>query len=536
MNKTINLLLGFIFAMTSQNLYALTASTQGAVSNDFLFIENNIDNEYFITPSSLDPRISGSNTWVKYGDKQESLGYIGLVGWTANTNYYKDIWIDGSPINEPFNGIRCTSGANCPSSGYISADLVDKYGFYHTKATGAGTGGGAYGFASLTESAFEYFKSLTVGSSETLMLNFCRTQINFDYSSGARCKDQSSGNWYIRPYTLNKIGQLTLVSTNAFQELWIASDGTPSISKDSGYCELGTVSGTDGVICKMVAYSFNQIQNLSNSLYIQMYADSSLLGFSPAASTVKFSGDTQTWYNYSATTTRYHSVLKNGGEYIYVFLSKTFLKNMVDRGVSISNGQPFTFSFRNTATPESGYYQFSPSLHLDIIPKEYGISIKSKDNSFSSIAEGTIGDNAPIEMDYIITISGPRQADSITAQVIGDATTISGIPYCLFKSLQDNLSVPIPAYLQYITKSGGIAQKRNSCSEDAIEISDALWQQTPWDANNTDDGNYFNTDLKIMFPMNDSHSLLTVSGTDWEGIVNATGEIKVTANWLGVTP
>lgn len=63
-------------------------------------------------------------------------------------------------------------------------------------------------------------------------------------------------------------------------------------------------------------------------------------------------------------------------------------------------------------------------------------------------------------------------------------------------------------------------------------MRDAQWQQTPRDANNTDDGSYFATDLKLLFPMNDSRSMLTVSGADWEGVVSASGEIKVTANWV----
>lgn len=79
-------------------------------------------------------------------------------------------------------------------------------------------------------------------------------------------------------------------------------------------------------------------------------------------------------------------------------------------------------------------------------------------------------------------------------------------------------------------------QKRNSCSEAAVSMRDAQWQQTPWDANNNDDGSYYATDLKLLFPMNDSRSMLTVSGADWEGVVSASGEIKVTANWVGVTP
>ena len=535
MNKSLSLIFGCAFAVLSPSAWALSASTQAAVNNNYLFIENNVDNEYFITPSSLDPRISGSNTWVKYGNDQDSLGYIGIVGWVANTSYYKDMWIDNSPISEPFRGIRCTTGANCPASGYIAAELTDQFGFYHTKATGSGIAGGYYGFASLTDSAYEYFRNMSVGSAETYNLNFCRTTIDYDYAAGQRCKDQSSGNWYIRPYTLNKIGHLSLVSTNAFQELWVASDGTPSITKDSGYCELGVVSREDGVICKMISYNLNQTSNLTASLRIRMYADSGLLGFTPAAATIKYSGDGQTWTNFSSTSV-YYNVFSNSGEYVYVFLSKTFLKNMVDRGVSITNSQPFTFAFTNSVTPESGYYQFTPSLQLNIVPKEYGISIISSDNSTSASGSGTIGETAPIEMDYTVTVSGPRQADSITAQVIGESTTINNVPYCLFTSTQGGLAVPIPAFLQYNSQSGGVVQKRNSCSEAAISMRDAQWQQTPWDANNTDDGSYFATDLKLLFPMNDSRSMLTVSGADWEGVVSASGEIKVTANWVGVTP
>jgi hypothetical protein len=527
-------MLGCVVLSFSPGAFALTASTQAAVSNNFIFIENNVDNEYFMTPSSLDPRFSGSNTWVKYGTDQDSLGYIGIVGWVASTSYYRDMWIENSPISEPFRGIRCTTGTNCPASGFIAAELTDRQGFYHTKATGSGIAGGYYGFASLSDSAYEYFRNMTVGGTESYNLNFCRTTVDYDYASGARCKDQASGNWYIRPYSLTKVGHMSLESTNAFQELWIASDGTPSISKDSGYCELGVVSNVDGVICKMISYSFNQTSNLTSSLRMRMYADSSLLGFTPAAATIKYSGDGQSWTNYSATAI-YYNIFSNGGEYVYVFLSKTFLKNMVDNGTSITSSQPFTFAFTNSVTPESGYYQFTPSLQLNIVPKEYGISIVSSDNTTSASGSGTIGDDEAIEMDYLVTVSGPRQADTITAQVVGDSTTVNGIPYCLFTSSQGGTDVPIPAYLQYTSQSGGLTQARNSCSEDPISLNEALWQQTPWDANNTDDGSFYTTNLTLLFPMNDSRSALTVAGADWEGVVSASGEIKVTANWVGVT-
>ncbi|CBG89662.1 hypothetical protein [Citrobacter rodentium] len=514
---------------------ALNARTSGSVSNNFLFIENAVDKEYLITPSLLDPRFSGSNTWVKYGTTQVSLGYFGYVGWLTPANYYQDLWIDNSPIDGPFRGSRCYKGTQCPESGFIAGQGTDKNGVYHVQvAPVAGVVGGAYGFASLTDSAYEYFRNMPTGSSETYVFNRCYTSVNYDYSSGERCKDQNSGLWNYINYTLTKRGHLSLESTNAFQELWVASDGTPGIAKDSGYCELGIVDNNDGIICKMVKYNLQQSTNLTASLTFRAYIDTDMLGFTPTATSVKYSGDGSTWYNYNASTI-YYNVFKTSGEYIHIFLSKNFLKKLVEAGVSITNSQPFTFGFYNGLTPESGHYQFTPSLQLNIVPKEYGISILSSDNTTSASGSGTIGDSNPIEMSYRVTVSGPRQADTITAQVIGDSATVDGVPYCLFQSAQDGISVPVPAYLQYNSRSGGVIQKRNSCSEAAIEMGDAQWQQTPWDMNNTDDGSYFMTDLKLLFPMNDPRSLFTVTGNNWEGVVSATGEIKVTANWMGVT-
>ncbi|HDC4616795.1 TPA: fimbrial protein, partial [Enterobacter cloacae] len=72
MKKSANIIIPLLIvgALTPFTAKALTATSSGSVSNNFMFIENAIDGEYFITPSSLDPRFSGSNTWVKYGTSQ----------------------------------------------------------------------------------------------------------------------------------------------------------------------------------------------------------------------------------------------------------------------------------------------------------------------------------------------------------------------------------------------------------------------------------------------------------------------------------
>jgi hypothetical protein len=64
-------------------------------------------------------------------------------------------------------------------------------------------------------------------------------------------------------------------------------------------------------------------------------------------------------------------------------------------------------------------------------------------------------------------------------------------------------------------------------------MTNAVWVQTAWNAN-VNDGFFFTTTLKLLFPMDDPHSQFTTNGHDWMGVVNATGDVKVTATWIGV--
>ncbi|KII68165.1 Fimbria adhesin EcpD [Thelohanellus kitauei] len=457
---------------------------------------------------------------------------MGYSLWYSSGQYF-DMWITDSPIPSPFQGIRCmSSGSTCPADGYIAANYTDTNGFYHTKS-GIGTeGNGMYGFASLSASAYEYFDAMAVGAKETYILNFCHTATDYDYSADSKCADLTSGaTWSTLNYTLTKNGVLTLNGTGGELEIFVASDGTPSLGLGSQFCSIGVVSNVTGVICKLISYNLEQNAN-ANLLSFSMKGNSSVLGFTPEASTVKYSPDGTKWYNYTEST-YYQNVFSTSGEFVYVFLSNNFLKQVVDAGVSIKGQSPFIYHFNNGYTVFSGYYDFSPTNSISIVPKKYGISIISSDYSASPSNSGAIGDEFPIEFEYIVTTSGPRQADSITAQVTGDSTTINSIPYCLFTSTDSNLKVPIPAYLQYTDSSSGVVQQRNSCSEDAISLNSALWTETPWDAS-SDDGSYFKTALKLLFPMNDSRSLYSTGGKDWEGVVSASGEITVTATWEGV--
>lgn len=526
------LVLGWLLAAPVQ---ALTASSSGSGSNTYLFIDNNVDTEYFITSGSLAPRFSGANIWTKYKTKQRSLGYMGYTGWSYASRYF-DLWIEDSPIKQPFLGIRCMdTGSTCPSSGYITPDVLDKDGFYHAMS-GSSVENGRYGAGALSQSAYEYFRSQPVGATDTFKLNLCymNSKTDYDFASGTRCKDLSSGGtWRYYTMSFEKVGHLTLQSTGAISEVWVASDGTPSVNLGSELCQVGVVSKTNGVICKMVSYNLKQSKTLTNSLDFQMVIDTALLGFSPSSSDVKYSGDGSSWYNYSSSST-YTKVFSTSGEYVYVFLSDSFFKKTLAAGTDLNNkASLFTFYFDNSVTPQSGYYQFTPSTVINITPREYGISISSTDGNAEPKASGMIGSDEPIAFEYRVTTSASRQADSITAQVIGDSTTLDGVPYCLFTSADEKLKVPVPAYLQWTSVTGGTVQARNSCSEMAVDMTKANWVQTAWNAN-IDDGSFFTTTLRLLFPMNDLRSKLTLDGRDWMGTVSASGELKVTATWVGV--
>ncbi|HBM3184798.1 TPA: fimbrial protein [Klebsiella oxytoca] len=514
-------------------VHAATVNEQSARSNSYLFIENNIDREYFITPADLDPRFSGSNVWTRYPSNQVSQGYMGIVGW-LRANRYVDMWIDNSPINGPFRGIRCmTQGSSCPTEGYVPASLTDQDGFYHARA-GSSLYNGSYGFASFSPAAYEYFRTQTPGTTDEFSLNYCHTAVDYNYAGGERCKDLSDANWYRRSFSATKVGHLRLNSTGAMAEVWIASDGTPSLNTEDGLCSISVVSGTRGLTCKMLSYSLQQTGNLTNSLRIEMIIDTSYLGITIRNDEIKFSGDGNSWHNYSSSTTRYNEVFSNSGEYIYVFMSNEFFNKLLNAGKSITNQDSvFTFAFRNSNTPESGFYQFTASSLLNIIPKEYGISIVSSDGISKPKRSGLIGSDSPIEFEYQVTTSASRQADSITAQVIGDSTVVRNIPYCVFTSTDNEFAVPVPAYLSYTAKSGAVIRQRNSCSEAPIDITNANWVQTPWNAA-IDDGFFFKTKLKLIFPMDNSRSQFSLDGDDWLGTVSASGEVKVTATWLGV--
>lgn len=521
-----SLLLGSGLVLSSTTL-ALNPVKYADQNNGYVFIENNIDQEYFIATKALDPRFTGGNSLGKYSTKQVSFGYMGIH--VANSNGNVDMWIENSKIDTPFQGIRCMSqGATCPSTGFLAPELTTKHGIYKAES-GNSIYNGNYAFASFGPNAYQYFNQLAVGSTDIFEFHYCYTREDYNLQKGQRCSDASSGTWRYTNFSATKIGHIQLSRTNAASEIWIATDGTPSLTPGAQECSETVVASVAGIACKMVNYTAQTSEAIPVGIRLTMNVNASTLGFTPSSTELKISGDGTSWYNYNATTSARY-IFKPDHDGIYIFFSRPFFKKMVNNGGTIqSDDGTFTFNFSNSQALESGFYEFTATTQLDILPREYSISI----NPIGASAEqqhGIIGSDQNIEFNYKIMLSAPRMADLVTAQVLGESAKVSGQNYCVFK--ETKYQVAIPSYLSYTAANGAIQNIASACGDPAIPITQALWEEVPWDVNNS--GFFYSTQLKFWLPMNDPISEKTIDGGFWHGVVNAEGEIEVKAKWIGV--
>ena len=550
MNKKFKLsLLSAIFSFSINTAYALNPPTAytNTGNNTFIFFENNIDNEYFIASSALNPRFTGSNVWTRYGrssERQDSLGYMGRDTGLRNNNFI-DLWLENSDMRNPFQGLRCrTRNANeCPSTGFVSPEFVDDIGAYKMIAGGNEYTGNAVR-ASFGPQAYEYLRSLSIGSVRNFDLHACETTENYNPALGQRCKDANAGRWRKFGINVTKNGHVQLFDTRAFSEIWVATDGTPSLSSNSEFCEQTVINAggnalqREGIACRMLQYNLEgPMSNFANALRFYMVVDTAALGgVNLNEYDIRINGGNGDWkrFNQTGVDNAMNRMFQTGNGFVTVLFTRSFFQKMLAAGGSTSGRQGiFTFAVENTVTPQSGYYQFSSGVDIDIIPREYGISIRHQ-NQNERVKTGRIGeDEEDIRFDYIVTQSAPRRADVVQASVIGESNVNAGRSYCLFRSNDNAMSVRIPAYLSYTHSSGNVVEQYSGCDSNAtLDMTNANWSAVPWDQQQS--GYFYSTNLSLSFPMNDPASLFSVEGMDWLGSVRAEGDVRVEALWIGV--
>ncbi|MCG5282197.1 fimbrial protein [Providencia rettgeri] len=527
----------FLLFLTSCLLNGVFSSSGLAValSNSYVFIENGVDNEFFVTPRSLDPRFTGANKFSRYSARnQESLGYMGYTNTSIRANQNVDIWFENSPIDSPFIGNRCMRNYCNRDTGYWPAQYVGRNGAYKIVQDNT-LGEGAYARGIFSESTYQYFQKLPIGTVETYSYRACMTDLDYDPAKGESC--QSVGGRIIasHEFTMTKSGHIKLSSTGAMQEVYIDSNGNPSLGPGEQFCRIGIVANVNGLICQVVKHETSG--DIFANVLLTLKVNSTLIPFTPAAASIKIGPDdgSNVWRNYNSAYAA-NSYFKSSNNYVSIFFSNTFFKQLVTNNIDFTNSQDFfTFSFTNpAAAPQSGYYEFTPSNQLVIKPRDYSISIVPADYIPNPSKTGKIGPaEPPIEFNYIVTTSGPRQADAITARVEGPTVNVNGQNFCLFSSDDDKFRVPFSAYLSFKNTSGIEESYRSNCDGTEISMNNALWAETPWDIPNQDLGSFYRTNLDLRFPMNDSNSLFTLDGIDWLGTVSASGTVVVKAIWMG---
>jgi hypothetical protein len=542
--KANHLLAGLLLIATffSFGAYAVPTTSEGsAASHKFLFIENDTDDSYFVTPTDiLDPRMSGSNKWsdIKCGANictgQQSLGYIDDGhNHAVLSNYYLDIWLENASVKNPLTGLRCISfynGCNADTS-LILPQTTDEKGFYGVRVS---PGDAKWAHGMMSPSFYQYLKQMSVGETMSMEINSCQTASAYDATKGERCKDQASGYWFKRTVSHTKAANLHLIDNNVLAEIFVNSDGIPIINSDNGQCKIMTIGSRNGVMCNMLSYQLQDSGISNTSIHIYPRIMHSALNSAVSNEDVQFSFNGNDWM----TKNRYLNFndLK-GNNSIYIFFSSHFFKSMVSLGITdMSSNEVIGFMFDNSLiSPESGWYTFRTSTNISVKPRDFGVSIVADDNENKPHRSGYVGRNEPpLQFGYTITTSGKTAADEVKIAVSGPTQGIDGINYCIFSSADSSVRVPFPAQVSVKGQSGQDMVFDAGCHGRWHDITNALWNSSPWEDVSGDIGVLNKTHLQFTIPMNATISTKTIQGEQWYGDVSADGEIKVEATWRNV--
>lgn len=543
-NVCLRIAMFLLIMLTVFDAMALTKHVLAdAPSTDYVFVENQSDNNFFVTPGSiLDPRITGSNSWtgLKYTGSgeihQQGLGYID-DGYnrplTAGNKF--DMWLEGFSVSHPLTGLRCINwykGCNIDTA-LILPESTDNNGFYGVTVT---SGSLKWSHGMMSDAFFLFLEQQPVGASFSLTIDSCQSSVNYNASAGERCKDQSTGAWYERKVTHQKAAHLRFINTNALAEVYINSDGIPTLGEGATDCHVQTIGTANGIACKMVNYNL-QTNGLSNtSIHIFPAIANASLVSAIKHEDMQFSLDGNSWKKVNGLASYYTFNQLKSSNSIYVFFSSNLFKNLVKLGLSnIDTANLFNFRFRNLLSPESGWYEFSTSNKIIIKPRDFSVSIISDDYSSAPSREGTVGTSAPdLEFGYIVTTSGKTSADEVKVSVTGPSQSLNGHPYCIFSSADGQTKVPFPAHLHFVTSNNSEKSIDIGCDDVWHDMSDALWMSTPWSDSSGDVGVMDKATVKFAIEMNDPRSLKSVDNHDWYGDVSASGEIHVKATWHNV--
>ncbi|HCB1498785.1 TPA: hypothetical protein MYO83_001611 [Klebsiella michiganensis] len=543
--KVNHLLLVFALLGGPLSAMAIGVTPLSPQSGEIVFVENNIDGDYFVStgPGSNPVYISGpsriSDAMVAAGNGSAFRGIISTNQPIVDSSYVFDLWLDNAPVASPFAGPACLS-SGCSTA---VTDGKGVYGIVYGRNQAVLLSG------LISDDFYQYFRQMTTGSHFSMTLNGCRAYRPFyDASSGERCKDEGVGAvWQATELTFTKGAHLRLNKTGYTDEVFINSDGVPTPGDGNTNCRVQIVGGRSGLACKMVSYNLQT--NGANSTSLQLYPSllNWTLKYEIASDDMQFSLNGSSWLPASITTTSsmdiptdYYTLddMKSSGS-IYVFLSNDFFKKMVAIGLSDINSQDlFNFTIKSETSNGSGMmiYNFSTSNSLTIKPREFGISITSDDYSESPTREGYVGSDKPsLDFDYLVATTGKTAADEVQIKVTGPSRTINGRAYCIFSSQDTQDKVPFPAILSFTTRNGSKKTVDSGCDGRWHDMTDALWASSAWTDISGEPGVMNTATVKLSILMNEIISMRILGSlSGWYGEVSASGEVHVQAIWRDV--
>ncbi|HEJ0416262.1 TPA: hypothetical protein SLP42_003115 [Klebsiella aerogenes] len=541
---------------------AATKNIGSNMSTSFVFVDDQIDGNYFITSYMYGfPEMGGSNNWVQTLDTdsgggafyQYSLGYIATDTLGVYSGMFVDMWLENSPISYPLLGKPCSRSQSGCSSYVISGSVTDSQGYYGAPASQDDPNPVINGM--LSNSFYQYLLQMGIGSTLSFIINECRTRANYDPSSGERCKDQSDDrtNWYASEATFTKSAHLRLINTNAVDEVFINSDGTPTPGEGNTNCRVQTVGNRSGLACKMVSYSLQANGENNDRIRFTPVLNNSSLSSAITEGDIQFSLDGNNWKIIGDTSSTNDALYNNHYYYdlnemgssssIYLFFADNFFKRMVALGMSDIDSRNLLFfrlyNFSGSGMPGSksagAVYDFNTSNSLEIKPREFSINISSEDYSDAPSREGYVGRDEPsLDFNYIVTSSGKTAADEVLIKATGPTQQINGRAYCIFSADDSSIKVPFPATLSFTKQDGSINTYDVGCDGSWRDMTDALWLTSAWTDISGEPGVMDKATVKFSIPMNDDISQKTLDNNEWYGDVSASGEIHVQATWRDI--
>ncbi len=126
----------------------------------------------------------------------------------------------------------------------------------------------------MSDQFYQYLNASSVGSNFTMTINTCQTSEGYSAYAGQRCRYMGSGHWYVRKVSYTKAAHLKLYNTNALSEIFINSDGRPTLGEGSSGCNIQVIGARTGVACRMMNYMLNH--NGLNNTSIRFFRRSTI--------------------------------------------------------------------------------------------------------------------------------------------------------------------------------------------------------------------------------------------------------------------